>query len=91
MLGVKEAEHVLIKKVEQLFRNVRSRSQNLAGLLHTGGSFPVGAHRRRARALYPADVRLIVAVAQYTGSRAANEIGRDPRIAASATGAFGQS
>jgi hypothetical protein len=84
MLGVKEAEHVLIKKVEQLFRNRLSRSQNLAGLLRTGGSFPVGTRRRRARALYPANVRPIVAVAHYTGPRAANEIDRDPCIAASA-------
>ena len=50
----------------------------------------MGTRRRRARALYPANVRPIVAVAQYTGPRAADEIGRDLRIAASATGAIGQ-
>jgi len=46
MLGVKEAEHVLIKKVVQLFRNMLSRSHNLAGLLRTGGSFPALFTRR---------------------------------------------
>ena len=42
-----------------------------------------GNASQKSPRFYPANVRPIVAVAQYTGPRAANEIGRDPRIAAS--------